>query len=315
MPPVGRGIVTRCTSVDTTNPAVLGEVGKHDDSCSVELPRHVPQVRRCSLARTLRCYERRRSLIALQIYRQFANKLGRECLQIALQIYREHRAIIPPRLRPCSGSLIALQIYREFDNKPHPGEQTHSRRDGQVENIMSLPSSEWKWEPEMVHVSTSKNLPSTELGLPCNYTLTLYSSLWRLCVACVSDFACYEGQLWLCLSSFSLAILPLHFWSICKLVFCLQCFDTVGWASWRDPACKNWVMRCWCGCLSGVRCRLFAYGPADATAIPKPHHLLPQTGFTFLVPAYPGCPVRLLSGCIGGSSNKIKELWKIKTNK
>ena len=29
-------------------------------------------------------------------------------------------------------------------------------------------------------------------------------------------------------------------------------------------------------CLSGVRCRLFAYGPADATAIPKPHHLLPH---------------------------------------
>ena len=30
-------------------------------------------------------------------------------------------------------------------------------------------------------------------------------------------------------------------------------------------ACKNWVVGCWCGCLSGVRCRL-AYGPADATA-------------------------------------------------
>jgi len=28
-------------------------------------------------------------------------------------------------------------------------------------------------------------------------------------------------------------------------------------------------MRCWCGYLSGARCRLFAYGPADATAIPK----------------------------------------------
>ena len=32
------------------------------------------------------------------------------------------------------------------------------------------------------------------------------------------------------------------------------------------PACKkNWVVRCWRGYLSGVRCRL-AYGPADATA-------------------------------------------------
>jgi len=40
------------------------------------------------------------------------------------------------------------------------------------------------------------------------------------------------------------------------------------------PACKNWVMRCLCGYLSAARCRLFAYGSADATAIPKPHHLL-----------------------------------------
>ena len=28
---------------------------------------------------------------------------------------------------------------------------------------------------------------------------------------------------------------------------------------------KNWAVRCWCGYLSGARCRL-AYGPADATA-------------------------------------------------
>ena len=28
---------------------------------------------------------------------------------------------------------------------------------------------------------------------------------------------------------------------------------------------KNWVVRCWCGYLSGARCRL-AYGPADAAA-------------------------------------------------
>ena len=37
----------------------------------------------------------------------------------------------------------------------------------------------------------------------------------------------------------------------------------------QHMACKNWAMRCWCGHLSGARCRLFAYGPADATAIPK----------------------------------------------
>ena len=38
----------------------------------------------------------------------------------------------------------------------------------------------------------------------------------------------------------------------------------------EHPACRNEVMWCWCGYLSRARCRLFAYGPADATAIPKP---------------------------------------------
>ena len=79
----------------------------------------------------------------------------------------------------------------------------------------------------------------------------------------------------------------------------------------EHPACKNWVTRCWCGYLSGARCRLFAYGPADASAIPispsslasfksrSVSQLMPlpltvscfskiQIGFTFLVPAYPG---------------------------
>jgi len=49
------------------------------------------------------------------------------------------------------------------------------------------------------------------------------------------------------------------------------------------------VMSCWHGYLSGMSCRLFAYGPADATAIPKPHRLLPQL-ITFSVLAYPGFP-------------------------
>jgi len=35
-------------------------------------------------------------------------------------------------------------------------------------------------------------------------------------------------------------------------------------------------MRCLCGYLSAERCRLFAYGPADAIAIPKLRHLLPH---------------------------------------
>ena len=56
---------------------------------------------------------------------------------------------------------------------------------------------------------------------------------------------------------------------------------------------KASVVECWCGYVSEAKCRLFAYGPVDATVIPKPQHLLPHLNpdlFTFLVPAYPGCP-------------------------
>ena len=53
-------------------------------------------------------------------------------------------------------------------------------------------------------------------------------------------------------------------------------------------------IKCWCGYLSGARCRSFACGPADATAIQKPHRLLPQLNpdwfFSFHVLVYPGCP-------------------------
>ena len=35
-------------------------------------------------------------------------------------------------------------------------------------------------------------------------------------------------------------------------------------------------MRYCCGCLSGVSCRLFAYGPADTTASNQLHHLVPH---------------------------------------
>ena len=52
---------------------------------------------------------------------------------------------------------------------------------------------------------------------------------------------------------------------------------------------KSRVVGCWCGCLSGARCRL-AYGPADATALTVSCFSTIQIGFTFLVPAHLGSP-------------------------
>jgi len=62
----------------------------------------------------------------------------------------------------------------------------------------------------------------------------------------------------------------LQFMVVCVSDICLQCFDTVGWASGKTSWRKNWVTRCWSGYLSRARCRLFAYGPADATASQNP---------------------------------------------
>jgi len=50
----------------------------------------------------------------------------------------------------------------------------------------------------------------------------------------------------------------------------------------RHPTCKkNWVVRYWRGYLSGVRCKWFAYGPADATATPSSHSSKIQIGLPF----------------------------------
>jgi len=63
---------------------------------------------------------------------------------------------------------------------------------------------------------------------------------------------------------------------LCRVpVHVLPCISTQShcWLGGRNSIwpVKNWVMRCWCGYLSGAKCRWFAYGPADATST---HHLL-----------------------------------------
>ena len=67
----------------------------------------------------------------------------------------------------------------------------------------------------------------------------------------------------------------------------------VGWQE-GHPACKNRVVRYWCGCLSGARCRL-AYGQL-AQLMPLPLTVSCfseiQIGFTFLVPVHLGSPVK-----------------------
>ena len=58
-------------------------------------------------------------------------------------------------------------------------------------------------------------------------------------------------------------------------------------------ACKNRLLVCCCGYLSGARCRLFVYSPADDPVVPKPSlllHLNPDCFYLsgFGLPRLPG---------------------------
>ena len=74
---------------------------------------------------------------------------------------------------------------------------------------------------------------------------------------------------------------------------------SVLWHCWLGVrksirAVKIWAMRCWCGYLTGERCRLFAYGPANATHTHT--HTHPFNG-----------PFLGLPGSAG--SRKVKPIW------
>jgi len=84
----------------------------------------------------------------------------------------------------------------------------------------------------------------------------------------------------------------------------------------EHPACKNWVMRCWCGYLSGVMCRLFAFGPADATAYQNQYEIsLASFKSRLVLPFWYRLTQvvlekRPLNGCSSSSCNTHPELKK-----
>ena len=72
--------------------------------------------------------------------------------------------------------------------------------------------------------------------------------------------------------------------------FSIECFHAVFWVAGMHLAHKTWVVRYWWGYLSEARCKWFAYSPADATATTSSLASVKSRRFTFLMPAYPGCP-------------------------
>ena len=69
----------------------------------------------------------------------------------------------------------------------------------------------------------------------------------------------------LCQSIFnrpSFVLFPVY---VCMYEFAFSVLTLLDGRQEGHPACKNWAVGCWCGYLSGARCRL-AYGRRDATA-------------------------------------------------
>ena len=77
---------------------------------------------------------------------------------------------------------------------------------------------------------------------------------------------------------------------------------SVLWHCWLgvrksiQPIKIKW-WRFWCGYLSGVRCRLFAYGPADATALQNPISSLASFKSRLVLPFWYRLTQRPLNGC------------------
>ena len=69
-----------------------------------------------------------------------------------------------------------------------------------------------------------------------------------------------------------------NFILFCKISWSalLSCFDSIGWATGRASGLKKTVVGCWCGCLSGARCK-----QQTVSCFSKI-----QIGFAFLVPAH-----------------------------
>jgi len=98
-------------------------------------------------------------------------------------------------------------------------------------------------------------------------------------------------------------------WKYTEMKFGLDqklCILLAGWQQ-RHQDHKNWVVRYWSGYLSGVNCKWFAYGPADATATPwSPAPVKYRMVYLSGAGLPDDCPEkRPLNGCSSSSSSLV----------
>jgi len=140
------------------------------------------------------------------------------------------------------------------------------------------------------HVLTAVLLPSVTqvTAVWCHFVVN-----WRCCCNTLSHFECDNdiGDVKTLFTSNFLGISMMHFTCVIETgLFLFSALTLLFGRQEEHLACKNWVMRCWRGYLSEVRCRWFAYGPANATATLSSLASLKSRLVSFLLPAHPGCP-------------------------
>ena len=96
-----------------------------------------------------------------------------------------------------------------------------------------------------------------------------------------------------------LLISSLQCFDLPSVLFCLQCFDSVGWRQEGHPACKKtelWVADVVVCLERGADLHMAQLMPLPLTVSCFSKI---QIGFTFLVPAYSGIPGKgPLNGCV-----------------
>ena len=163
------------------------------------------------------------------------------------------------------------------------GQVVHTRASGTGQRVLPMAgkvitclASHWTWVPTLIGLSTcwlkawgrEMSLCSSE-RYDTNFFVYLLADflsfclsvllLKRFCNCMMISFGCY------------IDVLITVFFTFCALTL------LVGRQE-GHPACRKRVVGCWRGCLSGARCRLAVSCSSKI-----------RIGFTFLVPAYPGC--------------------------
>jgi len=115
----------------------------------------------------------------------------------------------------------------------------------------------------------------------CIHDIVYCLIICHILIVCTFVIYCFYQVFWLMHLPFFLSIYCVFFMSCIWISFYhlwlswftlyMYILPSVLWHCWlviskSIQLVKNWVLRCWSGYLCGVRCKWFAYGPADTTA-------------------------------------------------